>query len=365
MIPDEHDPLAFTQLVLQLLDEGRRHATYKLAVLLALLDTCAASGDDAGRAPSQISTRDLARSVARLYWTQVRPFEQGAVLKQAAGARAITVDAVSALRQESQLRGATTFASAELRCQEAVERCLDVVELNLVRMPLGKLQRPLSFREGSDYPRFLYDDDAFHERVTRAQLDRRPLSVQLRPGAADTLVSLAGLLRPLIELHWTRQVAELNRISLAEDGLRSFLFGTQRSALTRLAPALVELQSGRCFYCTGPLPSDVHVDHFVPWSRIPNDGLANLVAADAACNGSKRDNYADLALLERWAERPRQALSDAATSLDWPLRLTESLGTARSLYGHLPAGSRLWTGRGVFALLDPTRLSDLLPSLTP
>lgn len=32
------DALAFAQLLLNLLDEGRRTATYKLAVLLALID---------------------------------------------------------------------------------------------------------------------------------------------------------------------------------------------------------------------------------------------------------------------------------------------------------------------------------------
>jgi 5-methylcytosine-specific restriction endonuclease McrA len=368
-MPDqEHDPLAFAQLLLALLDEGRRTATYKLAVLLALIDCCAKDSDPSGRAPSRIPTRDLARRVVELYWPQVRPYAltDDVVLRQSSQPRAVTVEAVVELRRATPR--AMTLDAAELLAPEATGRCLDVVELNLVRMPLGKLQRPLSFdeRSNADYPRFLYDDSAFHERLTRAELQRQPLVVHLRDGAADWLVSLSGLLRPLIELHWTRQVAQFNRLTLGEDRLREFLFGAERRALQHLQPGLREAQDGRCFYCTQPLAvGAVQVDHFVPWARVPNDGLANLVLADSRCNNSKSDNYADLELLDRWSRRPRATLADAATDARWPLRLGETLGIARGLYSHLPQGTRLWTQPGVFTMLDRARLSDLLPSLVP
>ena len=41
---------AWAQLVLTILDEGRRTATYKLAVLLALIDCCALLADADGSA---------------------------------------------------------------------------------------------------------------------------------------------------------------------------------------------------------------------------------------------------------------------------------------------------------------------------
>src|SRR5213592_5079376 len=31
------------------------------------------------------------------------------------------------------------------------------------------------------------------------------------------------------------------------------------------------------------------VDHFIPWSRYPDDGLENLVVAHARCNAQKSD----------------------------------------------------------------------------
>jgi hypothetical protein len=361
-----NDPLAFTQLLLSVLDEGRRTATYKLAVLLALIDCCALASDASGSAPAELSTRQLARRVIELYWPQVRQHGAAAgVLRQSSQPRAVTVDAVARLYLTAQQRRLSTVAMVERLLPAEFERCLDEVELNLARMPLGKLQRPLGFSEArnAEYPRFLYDDAPFSERVTARQL---PLPIRLGPGVGDALVSLAGLVRPLIELHWMREVARFNKLSLVEDTLREFLFGSERTSLDPVRPGLVELQQGRCFYCRQHLkPRDVHVDHFVPWSRIPNDGLANLVVADGRCNIAKSDNYADLDLLERWADRPQRALAEVSAAARWPLQFADSLGTARSLYSHLPAGSRLWTEPGRFTLLDPTQLSAVLPTLAP
>ncbi len=244
-----------------------------------------------------------------------------------------------------------------------MQHTLDTVEHVLVTMPLGKLQRPAGWTEtsGVAYPRFLYDDSAFHEGVTPRQVRRTAFAVELRPGAADALVPLAGLLRPLLELHWTREVARLNGTELGEDRLREFLFGTSRVSLQRLAPGLNDLQDGRCFYCGTRLrPGSTDVDHVVPWSRVPNDALANLVLADRTCNGNKRDHPAALPLLERWAARPTALLQQVADDAQWPLRLAESRGIARGVYAHLPPGTPVWVAPGVFGLLDPDRLAPVL-----
>lgn len=107
----------------------------------------------------------------------------------------------------------------------------------------------------------------------------------------------------------------------------------------------------------------MHVDHFLPWSRVPNDGLANLVAAHERCNLAKSNDLADLALLTRWYQRPAPALHDVAEAARWPLRHQESLSIARSVYGHQPAGSPLWSSPGVYRLLDPEERDALLPLL--
>ncbi|MDQ1635184.1 MAG: hypothetical protein QOJ32_1993 [Frankiaceae bacterium] len=360
----EREPLEVTQLLLGILDEGRRTATYKLAVLLALFDCCALGSDADGSAPAELTTRQLAERVVELYWPQVRLHGgSGRVLRQTSQRTALTVAAVSALREAAQGTRANTVAMAARVLPEAYARCLAAVELNLARMPLGKLQRPQGYLEAdnSDYPRFLYDDAAFTERVRARDL---PLPIRLQPGVGDALVSVAGLVRPLVELHWLRDVSRFNRLSLAEDNLREFLFGSHRMSLDAVRPGLVELQEEKCFYCRRTLTtSSAHVDHFVPWSRVPNDGLANLVAADARCNGGKSDHYADLDLVQRWNERPRAGLSELERNAGWPLQRSATLGSIRSLYGHLPTGARLWSSPGTFTLLDAARRNDLLPEL--
>lgn len=82
-----------------------------------------------------------------------------------------------------------------------------------------------------DYPRFPYDDAAFHKGVTARHLQRRPLDVVLQPDVGAWLVSLGGLLRPLVESAWTRAVAGLSNQPLPEDHPRQFLFGSDRVTL--------------------------------------------------------------------------------------------------------------------------------------
>ena len=51
--------------------------------------------------------------------------------------------------------------------------------------------------------------DELRERATR-------MAIELLPGAADELLRLGPLIRPLIEVHWTRMVAEINGVASAD-----------------------------------------------------------------------------------------------------------------------------------------------------
>jgi 5-methylcytosine-specific restriction endonuclease McrA len=95
--------------------------------------------------------------------------------------------------------------------------------------------------------------------------------------------------RPLVETHWVRMVASLNGITPEEDHLRRHLFGAERSSFPlALRRGLGMLQSGACFYCGGPLVLERSaIDHFIPWTRWPNDAVENLVLAHSPCNGHK------------------------------------------------------------------------------
>lgn len=363
------DPLALTQQLVAVLNEGRRTATYKLAVLLALIDCAAAGTDRAGVAASSIPTRDIAGRVVELYWPQVRPYSlPGAanlVLRQSSQTRALTVEAVADLRAVAAKHGVSTVALADRLLPLQMTECLDKVELNLVHMPLGKLQRPAGWTAASaaPYPRFLYDDAAFHDGVTARQLRSRVFAVELHEGVADTLVSLGGLLRPLLEVHWTREVAGFNGAITEEDRLREFLFGATRIPLRTVVPGLLEMQRGKCFYCARPLGRGAEVDHFVPWSRVPNDALANLVLAHSTCNNAKRDSLASLPHLDRWARRPVEVLDQLGTVAGWAVEQARSFRLARGIYAHERLGTLLWDQPGVFDVFDRDRLAAVLPLL--
>ncbi len=114
--------IAFAQRVLALLDGGRRVSTYKLAVLLSLMD-CATLGlignDDV------LKLKDLADRVVGLYWPQVRPAPAtGELLRQSEQSRAAAVDHVVALRDAASQLGARTLGQAELMLPEAYENCV-------------------------------------------------------------------------------------------------------------------------------------------------------------------------------------------------------------------------------------------------
>ena len=61
--------------------------------------------------------------------------------------------------------------------------------------------------------------------------------VVLRPGAGDQLIRLAPLVRPLVELHWVRMVADLNSLALTEDDLRETSLRRRTSRVSGTASA--------------------------------------------------------------------------------------------------------------------------------
>jgi hypothetical protein len=56
--------VGFAERLLEVIDSGRRTATYKLALLIALLNLCARHSDTRGRASEVLYTRDIAEQMA-------------------------------------------------------------------------------------------------------------------------------------------------------------------------------------------------------------------------------------------------------------------------------------------------------------
>ncbi|MET4166267.1 hypothetical protein ABID74_001818 [Gordonia terrae] len=148
------DPLALGQKLVAILESGRRTATYKLAVLVALLDLAVESVPENTEAPVDIDLDELTSRVIELYWRQLRPLD-GNQLRQSSDGRGVVFDAVAVLR--SQTTGprqgtAELFAS---RKSDAYLIAHASVKRTLVRYPLKLLQNLTS---GDTNERFLYDD---------------------------------------------------------------------------------------------------------------------------------------------------------------------------------------------------------------
>lgn len=244
------------------------------------------------------------------------------------------------------------------------------VAWKLAQMPLPRLQR---FGHAED--RFLYDLD-WDEQVSRRRFEGGDLDphLRLRPGVGDHLVRLAGLLRPLVQRQWADHVVALNRGDIPalehHHDLDRFLFGATRADLGAVRRDLRELQGRTCFYCGDRLAQAAEVDHFLPWSRHPDDGVHNLVVAHRRCNNHKRDFLAAAPHVRAWTQRfgdsgVDRGLADIATAHRWPLHPGRTLSVARAVYLRLPEGAALWLSGNEFTAPDREALAAALEVAEP
>jgi len=367
--PSESDQTAIrlAERLIQLLDRGGFTATYKYAVLVALMDLCLELTSATGAPPDMITTRQLAEKVIELYWLHSAPYDSAHdVLRQSTGGATKTVLIVRHIvefRSTLDPRRERSLSLAQARASSApgqYESLVCRVEWTLIHMPLPRLQL-----FGDQEDTFLYEYSFTQEtprgEVTRYQkgesspFDNR---LNLRPGVSATLISLNGLLRPLIYRQWATMVASTNGLP-RESPLEDFLFGSDRISTGPVRSGLHELQGGRCFFCEESMPPECHVDHFVPWSRHADNSIDNLVAAHVGCNGSKSDYLAAAGHVERWRERSRRYAADLASlaaEKSWESQPARTFSVARAIYRMLPDDARLWQTGRKFVVIERPRI---------
>lgn len=369
--PEQRGAVRFAEKVLELLDEGRYTATYKFAVLLALMDLVLESTEASGSPPLVLTTRQIAEKTVEIYWPHTVPFagQSGpGVLRQNSSGQAEIVSAIQRFRDRAAADATAPRWQARLAAPDAFERLVRFVEWKLIQMPLPRVQMM-----GQAYDDFIYTIH-WDQRVARRDIERyqdgSPSAfdnrVLLRPAVGEYLLQLNGLLRPLLHRRWAALVAQLNR--LEESQLEEFLFGAGRTSMARIREALWEMQARRCFYCETRLadPADAEVDHFIPWARYPDDGLDNLVAADRRCNGDKSSSLAAPAHVARWARRfaressEHAQLHEIAGATRWHRDARRTLGAARGIYMRLPHDARLWLRRREFVAADGAVIREAL-----
>jgi len=328
-----------TERLLRVIDEGRRTATYKLALLLALIDVVAlAPGEQV------LPTRDLAALVLEGYYPQTRAYVENDGTEREL--RQIAIKGSPPLRVALQLRlsgnaaGYRTIGETRRRLPDEYRSAVNTVEDTFVRYPIPLLQVV-----GNRVLPFLYEVD-WPEGTSVASLRKEGRDrIRLLDGVGDRLIVLGPLLRPLIELHWTQDVARWTGVATEDERLRAHLFGSERVAFPRLLrDGLADLQAGRCFYCGDQLTKKCQVDHFLAWSRWPNDAVENLVLADH-CNGAKSDHLVAPEHLDRWVaflKGHSDDLADLAVQGHWSSDRDRSAALVRSAYRCLAPGVPLW-----------------------
>jgi len=359
------DAIAFGEKLLTLLDAGFFTATYKYGVILALLDLCLEYADRDGAPPSSLTTSQLAQKTIELYWPQTLPFGlagEGTLLRQSSSGQAQIVSRIVHFREAAAPDPLATLHRTRLASPKAFARLVDFVEWKLIEMPLPRLQQLGRFYEPFIY-QIGWDVSITRSQASGSEFDNRLL---LLPGAGEHLVRLAGLIRPLVQREWAAMVARMNRGLVEDSQLEDFLFGARRAGAGRLAFPLRELQENRCFYCGEVIKTTAAVDHFLPWVRYPDDGVENLVAAHAGCNGSKRDFLAAEEHVTRWAGRfaPGAAegrqLAEIAELTRWQRHPERTLSVARAVYLNLSPGVKLWAGIDLFEDADLSGLERAL-----
>jgi hypothetical protein len=341
-VPSSDEQVHFLRNIQRVFAEGSFVASYKFALLQALVDLAVIKGDDSG-APLKLRSREIAEKFVELYWRQVRPFQvrgtpQGLILRQNTGRQAAVINRIAEAHKKSE---GSLFQLT--RDHSAWNKLVKDVDTTVCEMPLWKLQRV-----GKELLEFLYDNADEKTSVT----------ITLKPGVAYCMRAYYGLLRDLIQGAWARFVRKVNSPDLGDvTDLGTFLFGQERSSLEQYRAILIEVQHGNCFYCHRALDKRKDVDHFIPWSRYPSDLGENFVLAHASCNAKKSDYLAYEEHLAAWQERNAthgKELAERLKQAGLPSDLNACVGIAFWAYSQTEqVGGQVWVRNNELRHLQP------------
>jgi len=326
-VPTDADQLAFLARVQKILDEGQFVATYKFALLIALIEIAVERGRDTGDL-LEVPLDWIAEKFIELYWGHTREF-QGTVLRQNTGTN------IAVLGRIQRLQARTMSLADARRARQWPAAVRDVGRI-VREMPLFRLQL---LRGGQREP-FLYDEEVVDG------------AIRLKTGVVYCLRKFSTLLGSLARHGWLRGVRDNpnNAYAMgATQSLERFLFGDERVPLGKVREVLMPLQRGRCFYCGGRLNDDAHVDHFIPWALYPSNLGHNFVLADRACNTDKSDLLADFSHRDHWQGRNEgggRDLAEAFASCGIVTDIAVSQGIARWAYERAEATRAVvWVAR--------------------
>jgi hypothetical protein len=315
--PSAEFQLLFIEKFQRLLGSGSFVASYKYALLLALTNLAAEKGFDDSR-EQRIPIGDLGEQFLQIYWRHTRDYPGlRHPLRQNTGKQAGILTTVSKARDSVRNpdRVDALKSVPEQLIREATQR--------VKAMPLMKLQTIGREKDDPRHPdNFLYPTELSDDGC-----------IILNPGVSACLRRFRTLITTTTQAAWVDYVRRTNPELGRGHDLSAFLFGADRSAVHHYARVLLEIQDGRCFYTQRLLtPDDLHVDHFIPWSRFPLNSPFNLVVTSSLTNIQKSDHVAALPHLARWQERNTDRAADLLTAGALPDDRARALAVARYTY---------------------------------
>lgn len=284
--------IKFLKYIQWLLESGSYTSTYKFALLISLVNVTIES-DIQGNEALFISYETLAEQFIKLYWNQALPYTHDQdsssdnfdILYQNSGNQAVVITKIAALqtKQPNLNKAKMNHANDWAKMRKAIAQTIH-------KNPAKFLQSPENVERT-----FLYHYD-----------EKNKNGITLNCGIAYCLAHFSNIIFKLCQQYWTEFVRNNKRnqhLFNQDTDLQGFLFNPSRQNLASLLPMLIDIQDCQCFYCAKPLKKDMEVDHFIPWSKYPNDTAHNFVLADRSCNNAKRDYLADIPFFERWQLR--------------------------------------------------------------
>lgn len=287
------DSIEFATRFNQIITRGRKDNTYKFALARFLLDYCNELDEQyiqtkiKNNEKEFVSYEDIADKFLKYYWHQEckyrikqnyndeKPPSVISIIRDVFGSeyipapfKDISKDKIK--RAQTEIRK-KVFGKEKSKTSQVIPRFQNIKEgTSTKRMQLF----------------YDYDDE-------NAQLE-------IKPQALLFFYENYSLLLKSVMLEWAKFLEKINtlprliaKIETAE---------VRRGSLQKYVKIFKDFRS--CFYCNVSLDStEVHVDHFIPWSYIFEDESWNLVLSCHKCNLRKNDSLVGTYFLEEIIQR--------------------------------------------------------------
>ncbi len=271
------------QLFLHIITKGKKDNTYKFALGKFLLEVAFHATDTK---KIKISYDDIAEAFLKYYWFQECKYKIKQDFKQNSQPQVISIIQKYCGTEYIADSFDKYFKKHDFKndiIQEIKQKCLyDVI------------------------PRFQPDESNlfykhFHERSSKKYKipNQENRYIILNEKTVSYFKSNYELFHKVLILEWAKFLEKTNFTPKLIAKIEN-LGKTKRNSLLKHKKMLLSIdKSNKCFYCGCNLDSNIHVDHFIPWSYVYADEIWNLVLSCSSCNLKKSDYLPSKDCLEK------------------------------------------------------------------